>query len=188
MLALVKKFHAGQTRSEGKFPYWFHCERVARLLGLVLQETGEGEAERRDVILATLGHDLYEDTDVQRSEIVKRFGARVDELIEELTNRQGDDYLDEYLKKLQDDSEPGQLIKLADLCDNYLDGSFAVPVMGLEWTTGFLVPILQRQWDVLQGQTFTDYPKTAERLTELVGISREYLLGAVAQGRAHEAG
>jgi hypothetical protein len=50
-------------RNGGHVPYAQHCERVRHLLAFVLDETGEATGEeRKNILLAGLGHDLLEDT------------------------------------------------------------------------------------------------------------------------------
>jgi guanosine-3',5'-bis(diphosphate) 3'-pyrophosphohydrolase len=61
MRAVVQQYHAGQTRNGGHVPYAQHCERVAHLLGYVLDKTGETTgAQRENILLAGLeGSALY---------------------------------------------------------------------------------------------------------------------------------
>ncbi len=182
MLALVKRWHVGQTRDGGRIEYWTHCDRVARLLDSLLQKSGEGTSEEKEIILlAALGHDLYEDTQVSREEVRKRFGEHVDQLIEEATNEYGDDQAVRYAEDLKVASEEARLIKLADLVDNYCGGAYSIAGNGEEWTESFLWPILEAQWQVLQGLTCPKFPTTAAWLEQGVEVGRTMLLASLKQ-------
>jgi (p)ppGpp synthase/HD superfamily hydrolase len=110
MRAVVRQYHAGQTRNGGQVPYAQHCERVAHLLGYVLDKTREATAARREnILLAGLGHDLLEDTSIDRSSLSLRFGDPA--LISEVTNTRGDDHVSDYIDKLRSVSDAALLIK-----------------------------------------------------------------------------
>ncbi len=184
MLAVVKKYHAGQTREGGVKPYWPHCERVGLLLRRALENSGEGSAEQQEnLVLAGLGHDLYEDTTISRKEVQENFGNDVDCWIEEDTNRFGDGQVALYAEKLKSVSEPALLIKFADLCDNYGTGGSALSENGYDWTKEFLWPILEKQWEVIKDLNFEQFPKTAEFLKQAVAVNREILEQALLQGQ-----
>ncbi len=176
MLEVVKKYHAGQTREGGVEPYWPHCERVAIFVKKAFENSHEGlQGQQQETLLAALGHDLYEDTIISKKEIIENFGSSVDVLIEELTNRDGDEHAEKYAEKLKSDSEQALLIKLADLCDNYGTGATSLPQNGFEWTKGFLWPILNVQWLAVKDLKFKQFPKTSEFLMLLVEKNRESL-------------
>lgn len=76
MRRIVERYHEGQYRNNDKSsPYRFHCEAVALLVHEVLVQTDEYDKSADDIILAALGHDLYEDTSVDRKLIRQEFGA-----------------------------------------------------------------------------------------------------------------
>lgn len=176
MLAVVKKYHGGQTREGGVKPYWPHCERTATLLRRALESSVEGSPkQQKEMLLAALGHDLYEDTAIQGREVVSDFGQQVDALIEEVTNRFGDNQVAKYAEKLTLASEEARLIKLADLADNYASGAMSFAENGFEWTSGFLWPILEAQWQKLKDLPFVKFPQTAKFLAQTVEVSREML-------------
>lgn len=169
MVTTIKMHHGSQTRAGGVEFYWTHCDRVARLLEFLLEVAAEGEGRRgQAVVLAALGHDLYEDTGVSRAEISGRFGSDVDALIEEVTNRAGDANVELYAAKLPAMSEGARLIKLADLYDNYTGGACALFANSGKWTERFLWPTLEQQWHAIRGSEFVSFPDTALRLRELV--------------------
>src|SRR4051812_39002815 len=84
-MTLVRKWHAGHERPDQVE----HCENVANLLDQALNLEPSAIAARRDMILAALGHDLYEDSEISQAEILKaeilKFGKEVDQLIRALT-------------------------------------------------------------------------------------------------------
>jgi (p)ppGpp synthase/HD superfamily hydrolase len=128
MLALARHYHRHQTRDGGTVPYWTHCDRVAELLRFLLERYEEGPpGERKTVALAALGHDLYEDTAIPRHQIIDEFGAAVDQLIEQVTNRFPAEPIDKYVQHLTAASEGARVIKLADLCDNCWSSAYALP-------------------------------------------------------------
>src|SRR5690349_13122970 len=122
MVSLVKQFHASQTRSNPQVPYWHHCVSVTEILSDALSETNEisDPPLLQDLLIASLGHDLYEDTKARREDISKRFSARSDELIWHLTNEHGDHDRSAYVGKISAAPEEAKLIKLADLTENTL--------------------------------------------------------------------
>jgi (p)ppGpp synthase/HD superfamily hydrolase len=183
MLDIVKKYHAGQTREGGVKPYWPHCERVALLLQRALEKSKETSKQiQEQIILSALGHDLYEDTAINRQEIVDDFGVDVDRLIEEVTNRFGDNQVERYAEKLKHASELALLIKLADLFDNYQSGYMALPANGYQWTKTFLWPILETQWAIVKTINFRQFPLTAQFLMQAVAAQRKMLKQALLAG------
>ena len=77
-VALIKRSHAGQVRSDG-VAYVTHPLRVALLIGLY-------ECHDRDVLLAALLHDTLEDTDLLPEEIQNLYGEYVLDLVLAVTN------------------------------------------------------------------------------------------------------
>ena len=181
MLALVKNYHAGQSRSNGRVPYWTHCERVALMLKSLLAKSQEGtDGQQETLFIAALGHDLYEDTSVTREEIVSKFDQEVDELIEQVTNRFGDDQAAKYAQQMAKASEAALLIKFADLCENYWSVSYAIPDNGLELSSK-IASILDAQWPALKDCKFREFPKTASWLAEGIDLGQQQLATALAQ-------
>ena len=77
-LAFADKRHAGQTRDLDGLPFVTHPLEVAGLL----QDAGYQD----EVVAAGVLHDVLEDTDAERSELESRFGSRVAELVEAVTD------------------------------------------------------------------------------------------------------
>jgi (p)ppGpp synthase/HD superfamily hydrolase len=70
--------HAGQRRDADDQPFVLHPEEVSRLL----RDAGCPD----HVIAAGALHDVLEDTDVERAELERRFGAQVADLVASLTD------------------------------------------------------------------------------------------------------
>jgi (p)ppGpp synthase/HD superfamily hydrolase len=77
-LDFAASHHAGQTRDDGGIPFVTHPVEVACLLH---------EAGYSDEVVATgVLHDVLEDTDVTRRQLEERFGPRVAELVDAVTD------------------------------------------------------------------------------------------------------
>lgn len=70
-------------------------------------------------------HDIVEDTKVTNEDIRRAFGCRMAEIISLLTHNAEDDYVDDYLWYIADDSVASE-VKLADLIHN-LERDYAHP-------------------------------------------------------------
>ena len=113
--------HCGTTRKFGNTPYVAHPIAVAARLAELGFET--------DVVVAAVLHDTVEDTDATLDEIKSEFGARVAELVSEVTSDESaiaaidsSNAKGEYLAEKMRGMSPGALaIKLADREDNVSD-------------------------------------------------------------------
>jgi GTP pyrophosphokinase len=77
---LAREAHKGQERKFVGLPYITHLEETSQLL----LENTEGEVPEEQYI-ASLLHDVVEDTDVELSEVERMFGKKVRDLVDELT-------------------------------------------------------------------------------------------------------
>jgi (p)ppGpp synthase/HD superfamily hydrolase len=77
-LAFADRRHAGQTRDIDDLPFVTHPLEVACLL----HEAGYQD----EVVAAGVLHDVLEDTDAERSDLESRFGSRVAELVDAVTD------------------------------------------------------------------------------------------------------
>lgn len=178
MLALTRTAHAGQWRNNGRVPYWMHTESVAQILETALQRSGELAPDNplaRDLYLAAQGHDLYEDTTVDRAEIRHDFGERVDALIEGMTNHGGDADRAAYVAHMVTAPEEVRVIKLADMVENAASCSYGIVDLGVAWTQDFLLPILREMRAAVGRTTFDRFTRTARILTELADFHLERL-------------
>lgn len=175
-LSLVKRLHAGQVRA-GNAPVWHHLDRVSRLLEIVLEEEAEGaESEREIISLAGLGHDSLEDTGVKEEELQKYFGDDGLKLIIGMTNKFGDGHPEPYVKQVCESSEGVRLIKLSDLYDNCTSVIYTLKELGTKWTDEFFLPIVTPMINAITKTEFLIYPKTSERLKNMVLASYAVLL------------
>jgi (p)ppGpp synthase/HD superfamily hydrolase len=77
-LAFANERHAGQTRDVDDLPFVTHPMEVACLL----HDAGYPD----EVVAAGVLHDVLEDTDADHDELAHRFGRRVADLVEALTD------------------------------------------------------------------------------------------------------
>lgn len=178
-LALIIRFHGPLSpRSDG--PPWHHLDRVSKMLEIVLEASGEGEAaERETIALSALGHDALEDTPVSKDELAQVFGGRGLTLIEGMTNRLGDDHPVEYVAQVAAAEEAVRLIKLSDLYDNCTSVVFNIGRLGVAWTEDWFLPIVRPMIDAVAPSPFKTYPKAAARLRDMVLASYAQLLEAI---------
>lgn len=171
-LRLIKRIHAKQTRAGGTVPDWHHLDRVSRYLELTLTATSEGTAdERGEIVLAGLGHDALEDTEVSGDELESCFGAHGLALIEGMTNRFGDDHPKEYVEQVVAAEEGVRLIKYSDLYDNVTSVVYGMSQLGEKWTEEFFLPIVRPMFAAVSKTEFSAYPRAAAQLSEMVRIS-----------------
>src|ERR1700722_14735124 len=73
--------HAGQKRKgQAAEPYVNHLIEVAQLVSSALPETDT------NLVMAALLHDVVEDSDVSKDDLIQRFGQDVADLVAELTD------------------------------------------------------------------------------------------------------
>lgn len=77
----VKKYHDGQFRNSGE-PFYTHPLEVAYLIS--------DYSLNNDVIIASILHDIVEDTEVTLEMLLDTFGGRIAEIVERLTRDQPD--------------------------------------------------------------------------------------------------
>jgi (p)ppGpp synthase/HD superfamily hydrolase len=107
--------HRSQTLSDGLTPYFSHVVRVTYILRDLF------DIDDQETIIATILHDVVEDTGTTLDEIAQLFGKTIAVYVDALTKN---DALPkkmrdrEYDKKLFNASEFVQIAKLADIYDN----------------------------------------------------------------------
>lgn len=87
-LAFAANSHEGQTRDSDDAPFVTHPVEVACLL----HEAGYSD----EVVAAGVLHDVLEDTDAQRDELERRFGAEVARLVDAVSD---DPSIDDYSQR-----------------------------------------------------------------------------------------
>jgi (p)ppGpp synthase/HD superfamily hydrolase len=107
--------HGNQTLSDGLTPYLSHVFRVTYILRDLFGVADE------EIIIATILHDVVEDTGTPAAEIGRLFGKTVGLYVETLTKNESlpKSVRDrEYAERLFNASEIVQIAKLADIYDN----------------------------------------------------------------------
>ncbi|MFA5926781.1 MAG: hypothetical protein WCT32_05240 [Patescibacteria group bacterium] len=174
MVEVIKKYHAHQGRNADKVPYWHHLVSVSEILNNALIQSNELSHNKKrleQILLAALGHDLYEDTSIKRGEIIKHFGKEVDELIWFLTNEGGDADRDAYLTKMAEAPEEAKLIKLSDLVENTICVAYGLHDLGSDWAHSFFLPIVEEMREEMGSIEFKRFPKTAQALLDRLEFS-----------------
>lgn len=178
MLRLVQQYHAEQFRNKGRVPYWYHCLSVAEIVTVALEQAGELESNNDlfiSIACSALGHDLFEDTIVERQIIREKFGAQVEEMIVTLTNEEDDAHRDKYMEKIAASSEELALIKYADLIENTISCAYGIHDLGIDWIKSFYLPIKSETEKVLASKKFAVYPETATLLRIQYAFAAERL-------------
>jgi len=170
VLDFVKKAHAGQKYPEDGMEYWRHLDEVAKILANCLYVFGEGES--RDLIIAGYLHDILEDTSVTIDEIKEKYGGNVAELVEGMTNKQGDKQTKEYVESVASGKEEIRLIKLADLYSNYTRVSKLVQDHWKRYDE-VVVPIMEPMYNEIIKTEFVKFKKTGDYIS---GFDFEYIL------------
>ncbi|HEY1813833.1 MAG TPA: HD domain-containing protein [Kofleriaceae bacterium] len=173
MRSLAIRAHAHQQRNAGRVPYSFHVLSVAAIVKELLDGGGECSDPdlAHDIVLAAMGHDLYEDTDVTRADIKEKFGARVDALIYGMTNPNGDDDRAAYEREMGHALEEVRLIKLADLIDNVLSCAYGIHDLGRRWINNTFLPIAEGMAKTVRATNYSRYPQTSARAIELLDFA-----------------
>lgn len=115
--ALAIKFHTGQIRKANGRPYSEHLAEVVDLLKHVTNVNVSDEI----ILAAGWLHDVLEDTECSRSDIVECCGEDVLKLVVALTDDKTKSLAERrksVLKKLENAPESIRLLKLADITSN----------------------------------------------------------------------
>lgn len=114
---LAASAHEGQRRKDNGTPFITHPVTVADLL----HDSGFGD----EVIAAALLHDVVEDTEMDSGELTRRFGGRVAELVEALSEDEGiRDYEErkrEHREQVAESGADAAAIYIADKLSNLRD-------------------------------------------------------------------
>ena len=165
--ALAARMHAGQTRKDGRTPYFSHCARVAMTVRDVF---GCGDPA---VLAAAFLHDTIEDTPADFDDILHGFGPDVASIVAALTKnmilpeaqREAD-----YDRRLEAADWRARLIKLADVIDNAGDLA-SRPDGSAPETIARNAEKLRRAIDLARGDADA-HPETARAIEEAEAASR----------------
>ena len=172
-LELIRHWHKNHPRADQVS----HCERVCGWLQRALDLEFGPRPARRVMVLAALGHDLYEDSRIDRNQLVTEYGAEIDRLIEAVTERSG---VAEFVERVASGPEEARLIKLADGVDNYLGlvrGGLVQsdPATWVEVVRKQMEPMFSR----ISLLPFQQYPMAGNWLVEQLDLNREAFWWAV---------
>jgi (p)ppGpp synthase/HD superfamily hydrolase len=112
----IKHYRGHSRKNEEQTPYFIHPIRICA----ILRAAGYSEFKDREIMIASLFHDLIEDTYITEEIIKRKFGEKVANIVVELSKKPGQKKL-EYLKSLKDASKEAKIIKMADRIDNLLE-------------------------------------------------------------------
>lgn len=167
-LEFVKKYHDGQYHAN-KVLVWHHLLRVSKRLEFILDNNKEGSVEeRRGIVVASLGHDLLEDTKAPIEEVKDIFGDIGLGYIQGMTNTWGGSDLAPYVGKVVNSSEEIRLIKLADLFDNMTSVTYNLSALGKEWIGSYFLPVVTPMKEAVLKTSFNKYSKSGEVLKFMV--------------------
>jgi guanosine-3',5'-bis(diphosphate) 3'-pyrophosphohydrolase len=115
-LTFAVERYGNLKRKLSKLPYIIHPIRVAT----ILRATGYSEYEHEELMIATIFHDLVEDTATKLEEIEDLFGSKVALIVKEVS-KPNDKSKDEWLKNFGNFSSEAKILKMADRIDNLID-------------------------------------------------------------------
>ncbi len=114
----AKKHRAQKRKGADEEPYINHPLEVANLLANV------GKVEDYDILIAAILHDTIEDTETTKEEITELFGAKVSEMVLEVTDDKSLPKAERKQKQIEHAphlSTGAKLIKLGDKSSNIRD-------------------------------------------------------------------
>ncbi len=100
--------HSGQKDDEGEDYYMNHVLSVGEAVSILTND--------EDIICAAFLHDILEDTNTTYEELVKEFGKRVADFVNEVTHEGKEDEYGFYFPRLK--SKEAIMIKLIDRASN----------------------------------------------------------------------
>ena len=103
-------------KSDKDIPYVIHPIRIT----LILRAAGLNDFEHEDIMIASLLHDLVEDTEISLNEIEEKFGEKVASIVAEVTKPEKGSK-DKWLENFASASNEAKTIKMADRIDNLMD-------------------------------------------------------------------
>lgn len=183
MLAYVRNYHEGQVRNKTHpLPYWTHCYGVATITRDYLERYLPND-DHTDVVLAALGHDLYEDTEATRDEVSQLYGQTVDDYIFGLTNEHSDADRDAYMAKMLISPEAVIIVKMADMIENMQSVYYNIDLLGAEFLDEFFMPIMNDSMKVIETyDRYETYQVVAASMLAHAKLNYALLAGIAQQG------
>lgn len=165
-IALARKWY-GDKRNLSGAPIILHVQDAANSLKRNHKELAEINPEHfRTLYRAALGHDLFEDTNVKKSEVEKYWGKEVVNLINLMTNMKGDKDFTEYIKVLSKSEEDVRLIKLVDIVSNLNNSLKTFDELDKKWVANFWIPLLDQYNEKLLPVPWSKYQYLASSITQ----------------------
>jgi len=103
-------------RKSGDILYVIHPIRVA----MILRAAGFSEFKDRNLMLASLFHDLLEDTNLTFDDLKAEFGTEIASIVKEVSKPKNISK-EEWLRAFNTSSKEAKLLKMADRIDNLMD-------------------------------------------------------------------
>jgi (p)ppGpp synthase/HD superfamily hydrolase len=165
-IALARQWY-GDKRNISGVPVILHVQDAAESLKRNYKDLVEIDSKHfRTLYLAALGHDLFEDTEVKKSEVEKYWGMEVVNLITLLTNMRGDKDFTEYIEILSKSEEDVRLIKLVDIISNLNNSLKTFDELDKKWVASFWIPLLDQYNEKLLPVPWNKYKHLASSLTQ----------------------
>ena len=124
VLSFAVDCHKGQFRKDGKTPYIVHPLGVSSLIRKFIKQPVE-DVSVTELMMVGYLHDVMEDCGLKLNDLRDRFGYKIANLVQELTNdveqikAQGKDVY--IVNKMLKMSRPALIVKLCDRLDNLQD-------------------------------------------------------------------
>ena len=172
-IELARKWYKGK-KNLSKASIFLHCLNTANLLRRYYNADFIDSKDYQTLYLTALGHDLFEDTKVDKKEVEKYWGREVVDLINLLTNIRGDSSFTEYIQKLAQSSEEVRLVKLIDILSNLNNSLYRIKKLDKKWLNTFWIPLLDQYNNNLLPSPWKRHQKLASKIT--LEIQKKILL------------
>ena len=141
--SIAAKAHIKQLRKHNSAPYIVHPFMVSR----ILTENGF----RDEVIAAGLVHDVLEDTDVTREELISELGEEIVSIVDGLSEDKSKDISWEdrkrgYIEKVRNGNDDVKAVSCADKVHNMTNLLQAYKEVGESLWEGFSKPKAEKLW------------------------------------------
>jgi hypothetical protein len=159
-----------------------HALRVFLLLAETFAACDRAiDSEESEMLSAALFHDLLEDTDASREEIIRHSSQNTLRYVEELTITFEGKTIPAAVQSVQEISEPAFLVKLADIHDNCTKSRFLAREGGENFFLGFFQPLIEEYQRIVTMRLggCASYKAEAERLARGIDESAERMRAVV---------
>jgi guanosine-3',5'-bis(diphosphate) 3'-pyrophosphohydrolase len=176
MRELTRRVGEVKSRNGGRVPSWVHADGTAAWCFSALDRSSELSAsDAVEVVLAAMGHDLLDDTDVTASQIGEQFGEQVRSWIETLSGQPGASQL----QRIVEAGEEVRLIKWAALTDNMLAVTYGLHDVGHRWALEQFSPQIEAAREALRGAPFVRLHIAGAYLIGIADVAWDQLQAAL---------